>query len=138
MGLFLSIATCIWGLRISVVSRNTRTDLESELMVTRGLGSRRAIDRESGIDMYTLLYLKRVTELPWWSTGWESALQCGGRGFDLCSGNRGPTFWGASEPTSHSSRVCSPQLRRLWAETRESMHHNKNPTCPKEDPLCHH
>ena len=34
----------------------TETDLEKELMVTRGKG--RGKDWEFGIDMYTLLYLK--------------------------------------------------------------------------------
>ena len=52
-----------------VFFRRRLTDLESELMVTRGLGSGRGTGRESGIDMYTLLYLKCVMELPWWSSG---------------------------------------------------------------------
>ena len=39
-------------------NRNRPTDLENELMVTRGEGWGRGIDWEFGIDMYTLLYLK--------------------------------------------------------------------------------
>ena len=39
-------------------SRNRLTDLENELMVTRGEGWEQGIVREFGIDMYTLLYLK--------------------------------------------------------------------------------
>ena len=39
-------------------NRNRLTDLENELMVTRGEGWEGGIDREFGIDMYTLLYLK--------------------------------------------------------------------------------
>ena len=43
--------------------QNRLTDLENELMVTRQEweGWREGIVREFGIDMYTLLYLKRIT-----------------------------------------------------------------------------
>ena len=37
------------------------TDLENEFMVTRGEGWGKGIDWEFGMDMYTLLYLKWVT-----------------------------------------------------------------------------
>ena len=40
--------------------QNRLTDLENELMVTGGKGGR-GIDWEFGIDMYTLLYLKQIT-----------------------------------------------------------------------------
>ena len=39
-------------------NRNRLTDLDNELMVTRGEGWGEGIVREFGIDMYTLLYLK--------------------------------------------------------------------------------
>ena len=42
-------------------NRNRLKDLKNELMVTRGEGWREGIVREFGIDMYTLLYLKRIT-----------------------------------------------------------------------------
>ena len=42
-------------------NRNRLTDLENELMVTRGEGSGGGVDWEFGIDMYTLLYLKEIT-----------------------------------------------------------------------------
>ena len=41
-----------------VESKKNLTDLENELMVTRGEGLGGGIDWEFGIDMYTLLYLK--------------------------------------------------------------------------------
>ena len=132
MGLFLSTGTCIWGLRISVVNRNRPTDLESEPMVTRGLGSGRGTGRESGSDMYTLLYLKCVMELPWWSSDWEFALQCGGHGFDLCSGTGTPHSGEQVSPcpttlesVCHNYGGCGPQLQSLCATTIESMRHNK-------------
>ena len=37
------------------------TDLENELMVTGGKGSGGGMDWDFGIDMYTLLYLKWIT-----------------------------------------------------------------------------
>ena len=37
------------------------SDLENELIVTGGEGWREGIVREFGIDMYTLPYLKRIT-----------------------------------------------------------------------------
>ena len=42
-------------------------DLENELMVTRGEKAGGGIDWEFGIDMYTLLYLKEITnkDLPY-------------------------------------------------------------------------
>ena len=40
---------------------NGLTALENELMVTRGEGGTEGIVREFGIDMYTLLYFKRIT-----------------------------------------------------------------------------
>ena len=42
-------------------NRNRLTDLENELMVTRGGRWGERIVREFGIDMYTLLYLKWIT-----------------------------------------------------------------------------
>ena len=42
--------------------RNSLRDLENELMVTRGEGWEGGIVREFGIDMYTLLYLKWITD----------------------------------------------------------------------------
>ena len=42
-------------------NRNRLTDLENELMVTRREGCGEGIVREFGIDMYTLLYLKQIT-----------------------------------------------------------------------------
>ena len=41
--------------------RHRLTDLENELMVTSGEGWGEGIVREFGIDMYTLLYLKWIT-----------------------------------------------------------------------------
>ena len=47
--------------------RNRLTDLENELMITREKGLGERIVREFGIDMYTLLYLKQITnkDLPY-------------------------------------------------------------------------
>ena len=42
-------------------NRNGLTDLENELMVTRWGRVEGRIVKEFGIDMYTLLYLKRIT-----------------------------------------------------------------------------
>ena len=42
-------------------NRNGLTDLENEVMVTGEEGWREGIVREFGIDMYMLLYLKRIT-----------------------------------------------------------------------------
>ena len=48
--------------------RNRLTDLENELMVTRG--EERGVVREFGVDMYTLPYLKWITSKdPLYSTG---------------------------------------------------------------------
>ena len=51
--------------------QNRFTDLENKLMATRGEGSGDGIVREFGIDMYTLLYLKWITneDLLLYSTG---------------------------------------------------------------------
>ena len=42
-------------------NRNGLTDLENEFMVTRREGWGKGIVREFGIDMYTLLYFKWIT-----------------------------------------------------------------------------
>ena len=42
-------------------NRNRLTDLKKELMVTRWEGWRGGIVRQFGTDMYTLLYLKWIT-----------------------------------------------------------------------------
>ena len=42
-------------------SRNRLIDLEDKFMVTRGEGWRGGIAWELGIDMYTLLYSKQIT-----------------------------------------------------------------------------
>ena len=34
----------------------------------------------------SLSHLKKLTELPWWRSGWESACQCRGHGFEPWSG----------------------------------------------------
>ena len=49
---------------MNLFTKQKHTDLENELMVTRGEG----IDRGFGTDMYTLLYLK-------WITGTSLAVQ---------------------------------------------------------------
>ena len=41
-----------------IYKTETDSDLENELMVSRGKGGEGRTDWESGIDMYTLLYLK--------------------------------------------------------------------------------
>ena len=48
-------------------------------------------------------------ELPWWSSGLESALQCRGHEFDP---------W--SEKSSHAIELLGPR-----ATIREAMHHNE-------------
>ena len=53
----------------------TETDSESELMVARGIEMGGGIVRESGTDMYTLLYLKQITNrVLLYSTG--NSAQC--------------------------------------------------------------
>ena len=60
-------------------------DLENELMVTGGEGWREGIVMDSGIDMYTLLCFKRITNKDLlystrnsaqfiWQSGWEVSL----------------------------------------------------------------
>ena len=44
-----------------IYKTETDSDLENELMVTRGGGWGGGIVREFGIDMYTLLYLQWIT-----------------------------------------------------------------------------
>ena len=41
--------------------RNSLTDLESKFMIVKGEGWGEGIVREFGMDMYTLLYLKWIT-----------------------------------------------------------------------------
>ena len=67
--------------RSNCQNRNQLTDLENELMVTRGEGWGEGLDWELGIDMYTLLYLKRVTNKDlgtlfnvMWQTAWDGSL----------------------------------------------------------------
>ena len=48
-------------MQMNLQNRNRLTDLENELMVTRGEGGGKQIVREFGIHMYTLLYLKWIT-----------------------------------------------------------------------------
>ena len=45
-------------IQMNLQNRKRLTDLEKELMVARGERWREGIVRESGMDMYTLLYLK--------------------------------------------------------------------------------
>ena len=69
----------------------------------------------------------RILGLPWWFSGKESTLQCGGRGFDPWSGNWDPTCSGATKPTQHNywarahvlqtteltrPGACTPQLEK--------------------------
>ena len=66
--------------------------------------------------------------LPWWSSGWESAGQCGGHRFDPCSRvcasqQEKPPPWEACAPQLESS-LCSPQLEK-------SPHSHKEPVQPK-------
>ena len=55
--------TYMWNLKKNdtnelIYKTETDSDLENELMVSRGKGGEGRTDWESGIDMYTLLYLK--------------------------------------------------------------------------------
>ena len=47
--------------QMNLQNRKRLTDLENKLMVARGEGRREGIVREFGMDMYTLLYLKWIT-----------------------------------------------------------------------------
>ena len=64
-----------------------------------------------------------IEGLPWWHSGWESACQCGGHGFEPWSG-RIPL---AAEQLTHApqllslrSRACEPQLLSLRVATTEA------------------
>ena len=48
-------------MRMNLQNRKRLTDLENKLMVARGEGRREGIVREFGMDMYTLLYLKWIS-----------------------------------------------------------------------------
>ena len=50
-----------WHKRTYLQNRSRFTDLENELMVAKGDGSGEGIVRESGMVMYTSLYLKWIT-----------------------------------------------------------------------------
>ena len=55
---FFRIKRYVWTY---LQNRNRLTDLKNKLMVTRGYGWRGRVDWEFGIDMYTLLYSKLIT-----------------------------------------------------------------------------
>ena len=61
--------------QMNLQNRKRLTDLENKLMVARGEGRREGIVREFGMDMYTLLYLKRITNKDLLFSTWNSA-QC--------------------------------------------------------------
>ena len=73
-------------------NRNRLTDLENKLMLTSGEGWGEGIVREFGIDMYTLLYLKWITNkdllystgnsAEWYVAAWMGG-ESGGR-MDTC------------------------------------------------------
>ena len=56
---------------------------------------------------------KKLKGLPWWFSGWESACQCRGHGFDPWSG-RFP----------HVVEQLSPMCHNYWASTLEPVSHN--------------
>ena len=59
---------------MNLQNRKRLTDLEKELMVTRGEGGGgEGIFRELGIDLYTLLYLRWITNKDLLYSTWSSA-----------------------------------------------------------------
>ena len=61
--------------QMNLQNRKRLTDLENKLMVARGEGRREGIVREFGMVMYTLLYLKWITNEDLLYSTWNSA-QC--------------------------------------------------------------
>ena len=55
-----------------LLGRNRLTDLENELMVASEEGCTKGIVTEFGMDLYTLLYLKWVTNKDLLSSTWNS------------------------------------------------------------------
>ena len=64
---------------------------------------------------------KKVIGLPWWSSGWESACQSRGQGFDPWSGK----IEYAKEQLSPCTTATEPVLYSLRATTTESTHHKQ-------------
>ena len=66
--------------------------------------------------LFISIWIKREHfGLPWWCSGWESACQCRGHGFEPCWED--PTCRGAAGPVSHNywactSGTCAPQQER--------------------------
>ena len=58
---------------MNLQSRKRLTDLENELMVASGEEWEEEIVRELGINMYTLLYLKWITNKDLLNSTWNSA-----------------------------------------------------------------
>ena len=59
-----------------------------------------------------LLEKNYVSELPWWSSGWESAFQCGGRQFNTWWGNQDLTCRGATKPARCNYWTRTLQLKK--------------------------
>ena len=59
---------------MNLQNRNRLTDIENKLVVAKGWG-RAGMDGEIGIDMYTLICIKQITnENPLYSTGNSTSL----------------------------------------------------------------
>ena len=89
----------------------TETDLEHELMIKRGKAWTERIVRESGMDMYTLLYLKWITHKDLLYSTWNSA-QC----YVPPEGSR---VWGENETC-----ICVVKYLRCSAETTSLLIHH--------------
>ena len=114
MGYHLYVESKIWHKWTYLWNRIT--DIENRLVVAKGKGVGEGMEWEVEVSRYKLLYIewrknkvllystenyiqypminyngkeylkKECTGLPWWRSGWESACQCGGRGFGPWSG----------------------------------------------------
>ena len=81
----LYVESEIWYKWTYLQNRNRLTDIENKFMVTKG-EREGGINWEFGISRYKLLYIKLISGVPWWRSGWESACQCRGHGFEPWSG----------------------------------------------------
>ena len=78
---------------------------------------------------FFLPFLKRIAVPgpPWWSSGWEPAFPCRGRGFDPWLGNHDCTCHRATKP-AHSKE------KPLWGNRRPQAPQLEKPCAPQQRP----
>ena len=116
-------------------NRNRLTDIENRLVVAKWEGVGGGMEWEVGVSRCKLLYIEWINNelllystgnyiqypmigLPWWHSGWESACQCKGHGFEPWSGR-----------IPHATEQLGPWATTAEPARLEPVLHNKRGPC---------